>query len=139
MKDRMLTSSLVALSVSLTATLLGGLAHAQGDGDLAAQEAGRRQMDRQMRRITRERCPGHASRGRDQRFNRDERGAGPDRDFRRGDCLPLEYRNRNYVVDDWRRHRLDAPPAGYEWVQLGGDYVLVARDSGLIRQLRLNN
>jgi Ni/Co efflux regulator RcnB len=119
--------------------VFGGMAFAQGEGDPVAQERARRQMDRQMRHITQQACPGHAARARNPRFQRDERGAGPDRAFRQGDCLPLEYRNRNYVVDDWRGHRLDAPPAGYQWVQLGGDYVLVARDSGLIRQLRLHH
>jgi len=70
---------------------------------------------------------------------RDERGAGPNHDFRRGDRLPREYRNRQYVVDDWRGHRLSAPPRGYHWVQAGGDYVLVAITTGVILQLLLNN
>jgi Ni/Co efflux regulator RcnB len=70
---------------------------------------------------------------------RDERGAGPDHDFRRGDRLPPEYRNRSYVVDDWRAHHLSAPPRGYHWVQTGADYVLVAIATGIILQLLLNN
>jgi Ni/Co efflux regulator RcnB len=70
---------------------------------------------------------------------RDARGAGPDHQFRRGDRLPPEYRNRNYVVDDWRTHHLSAPPRGYHWVQVGGDYVLVAIATGIILQLLLNN
>ena len=71
--------------------------------------------------------------------HRDERGAGPNHDFRRGDRLPGEYRSRQYVVDDWRGHRLSAPPRGYHWVQTGGDYVLVAIATGVILQLLLNN
>lgn len=67
------------------------------------------------------------------------RGAGPDHAFYRGGRLPYEYRNRQYVVDDWREHRLSAPPPGYEWVQTGGDYVLVAISSGIIVQLLLGN
>ena len=70
---------------------------------------------------------------------RNERGAGPNHDFRRGDRLPREYRSRQYVVEDWRGHRLSAPPRGYHWVQTGGDYVLVAIASGVILQLLLNN
>lgn len=70
---------------------------------------------------------------------RDERGAGPNHSFYRGGRLPSEYRNRQYVVDDWRGHRLSAPPRGYHWVQTGGDYVLVAIATGVILQLLLNN
>jgi len=68
---------------------------------------------------------------------RDERGAGPDHQFYRGARLPTEYRNRQYVVDDWRGHHLSAPPRGYHWVQTGGDYVLVAIATGIIMQLLL--
>jgi Ni/Co efflux regulator RcnB len=67
-----------------------------------------------------------------------ERGAGPDHRYYRGDRLPTEYRSRSYVVDDWRGHRLSAPPRGYHWVQVGGDYVLVAIATGVILQLLLN-
>lgn len=68
----------------------------------------------------------------------DERGAGPDHAFRRGQRLPVEYRNHQYVVDDWRGHHLSAPPRGYHWVQTGGDYVLVAIATGVILQLLLS-
>lgn len=76
--------------------------------------------------------------GRDMRGGRDGRGAGPDHRFYRGDRLPPEYRNRQYVVDDWRGHRLSAPPRGQQWVQVGGDYVLAAIATGLITSLILN-
>jgi Ni/Co efflux regulator RcnB len=68
-----------------------------------------------------------------------ERGAGPNHSYYRGGRLPIEYRTRQYVVDDWRGHRLSAPPRGYHWVQTGGDYVLVAIATGVILQLLLNN
>lgn len=64
-----------------------------------------------------------------------ERGAGPGRNFYKGERLPTEYRNRQYVVDDWRGHHLSAPPRGYHWVQTGGDYVLAAVATGIIAQL----
>ena len=67
----------------------------------------------------------------------DNRGAGPDHNFRRGGRLPSEYRNRQYVVNDWRGHHLSAPPRGYNWVQTGGDYVLVAIATGIIAQILL--
>lgn len=69
----------------------------------------------------------------------DERGAGPDHKYHRGDRLPAEYRHHNYVVDDWRGHGLSAPPRGYQWVQNGSDYLLVAVATGIIAQLLLNN
>ena len=62
-------------------------------------------------------------------------GFGPQQAFHRGDRLPPQYRDRQYVVDNWREHRLSAPPRGYHWVQNGPDYALVAVSTGLILQL----
>ena len=67
-----------------------------------------------------------------------ERGAGPSHNWYRGSRLPPEYRSRQYVVDDWRGHRLSAPPRGYQWVQAGSDYLLVAIATGVIAQLLIN-
>ena len=69
---------------------------------------------------------------------RHDRGAGPYHNWYRGSRLPPEYRSRTYVVDDWRGHRLSAPPRGYHWVQSGSDYLLVAIATGLIAQVLLN-
>ena len=60
-------------------------------------------------------------------------------EWRRGGYVPQEYRGRQYVVNDWRGHHLNAPPRGYQWVQVGGDYVLMAIATGIIAQLLLNN
>ncbi len=67
------------------------------------------------------------------------RGAGPRHDLRKGGRLPNEYRNRQYVVNDWRGHHLSAPPRGYHWVQTGSDYVLVGIATGVIASLLLAN
>lgn len=67
------------------------------------------------------------------------RGAGPDHRWNRGDRIPPAYRSRSYVVDDWRGHRLSAPPRGYQWVQYGGDYLLVAIATGVIASMILGN
>lgn len=67
------------------------------------------------------------------------RGAGPNHDFYRGGRLPPQYRSGGYVVEDWRGHRLSAPPHGYHWVQAGGDYVLAAIATGVILSILLNN
>ncbi|HEY1103286.1 MAG TPA: RcnB family protein [Burkholderiaceae bacterium] len=91
----------------------------------------------------------------DRRFNRnddrsasrfDHRNARNDRhfgargpQFHRGGYIPREYRSRQYVVNDWRAHRLSAPPRGQQWVQVGADYALIAIATGLIAQLVLNH
>ena len=59
--------------------------------------------------------------------------------FQRGRYIPLEYRNRQYVVVNPHQHRLYAPPRGQQWVQVGSDYVLVAIATGLIVNLMLSN
>ena len=58
--------------------------------------------------------------------------------FHRGGRIPAEYRSRQYVVNDWRAHRLSAPLRGQQWVQVGADYALIAVATGLIAQLVLN-
>ncbi|MGV3654926.1 MAG: RcnB family protein [Noviherbaspirillum sp.] len=65
------------------------------------------------------------------------RGAGPRHDMVKGARLPAEYRGRHYVVNDWRRHHLSAPPRGHRWIQAGSDYVLVANATNLIVRLVL--
>ena len=67
----------------------------------------------------------------------EERGAGPDHAYYRGEKLPMNYRSHQYVVEDWRGHGLHSPPRGYHWVQTGGDYVLVAITTGIILELLL--
>ena len=72
--------------------------------------------------------------GEQQRYYYGARGP----EWRRGGHLPHEYRNHQYVVDDWRGHRLSRPPRGYQWVQVGNDYVLAAIATGLIANLIIN-
>ncbi len=57
------------------------------------------------------------------------------RDWRRGDRLPREYWDRQYVIDDWRSYRLTPPPRGYHWVGVGGDYLLVQISSGIVLRI----
>ena len=78
----------------------------------------------------------------DQRNDRNDRhdarrGAGPDHNWVRGSRVPQQYRGYNYVVNDWRGHRLSAPPRGYHWIQNGNDYLLVAIATGVITSLVL--
>jgi Ni/Co efflux regulator RcnB len=59
----------------------------------------------------------------------------PHAEWRRGGRVPPEYRGRNYVVNDYRAYRLQPPPRGYQWVGVGGDYVLAAVATGVIMQI----
>ncbi|AIO34325.1 RcnB family protein [Burkholderia pseudomultivorans] len=56
----------------------------------------------------------------------------PRREWHKGDRLPSEFRDRQYVVDDWRGYHLSPPPRGYHWVGVGGDYLLVQIGSGVV-------
>ncbi len=67
------------------------------------------------------------------------RGVGPSHDLRRDTYLAPQYRGRQFVVENWQGHHLNAPPRGYQWVQTGGNYVLAAITTGLILQILLNN
>lgn len=66
-------------------------------------------------------------------------GAGRNHDLYRGQRLSSDYRHSYYVVNDWRDHRLSAPPRGHHWVQTGPDYVLVAITSGIIASIILSH
>jgi Ni/Co efflux regulator RcnB len=135
MKSKAIVSAILAISLAT-----GGFAFAQGNSD--RNDRGRSEQaqrgDQQDRRDNEARQPNRRDDRSSANAQRDQRGAGPDHAFRKGDRLPAEYRHRSYVVDDWRSHHLTAPPRGYHWVQTGGDYVLVAIATGIILQLLLN-
>jgi Ni/Co efflux regulator RcnB len=52
--------------------------------------------------------------------------------------VPPQYRDRQYVVEDYRQYRLNPPPRGYHWVGVGGDFLLVAITTGVISQIVLS-
>lgn len=96
-----------------------------------------------------DRGPQHRDQRQDQRYNQrndrqdyregrfaDRRGyPQPHAEWRRGGRVPNEYRGGNYVVNDWRGYRLQAPPRGYQWIGVGGDFVLAAIATGVIAQI----
>jgi Ni/Co efflux regulator RcnB len=41
------------------------------------------------------------------------------------------------VIDDWRAYHLSAPPRGYQWVNVGPDFVLVNVVSGVVFQVQI--
>ena len=49
-----------------------------------------------------------------------------------GQRMPSAYRDNRYVVNDYNRYGLRAPPRGYQYVRSGNDVVLAAIASGLI-------
>lgn len=65
----------------------------------------------------------------------DGQGPQPHSDWHRGGRVPADYRGDQYVVNDWHAHQLHQPPRGYHWVDVNGDYVLMAVTSGLIAQI----
>ncbi len=128
-------SKMAATLLALTMTF-SGAAFAQGRGNDG--DRGGKALDRQGQNGPgNDRLEGPGRLGPQGRNM--ERGAGPNHDLRRGGGLPPQYRGRQYVVEDWRSHRLSAPPRGYHWVQSGSDYLLVAITTGVILQLLLNN
>ena len=82
----------------------------------------------------------HRDNARDQRA-KDQRqyyynARGPE--FVRGRALPRDLRTPQYVVDNYRQHRLAAPRRGQQWVQVGADYVLVSIATGVIVNIVLS-
>lgn len=60
--------------------------------------------------------------------------------YRRGGYVPVEYRDRRYVVDDWRAYRLAPPPPDHQWVRSdNGEFLLVAISTGIIADIILNS
>ncbi|WP_199098670.1 RcnB family protein [Dyella sp. ASV21] len=58
--------------------------------------------------------------------------------YHRGGYVPVEYRDRRYVVDDWRAYRLAPPPPGHQWVRSdNGEFLLVAISTGIIVNIAL--
>lgn len=123
MKKRLIACTLIAAALAAQ-----GAAFADDHGHGRGHDKSYRHDDRHDRHDQR-----------DHRYYHNGRGAGPHHDFYRGQRLSAEYRRHEYIVDNWRYHRLSAPPRGYHWVQTGPDYVLVAIASGIIAQIVLSN
>lgn len=134
MKIKKLAAAVIVLSLTTS-----GMAFAQNYGGRNDDGRGGPQGQRNDRdqRDNRQGPQRDDRRGQPDRAHMDERGAGPNHEFRRGQRLPPEYRGHQYVVDNWRDHHLSAPPRGYHWVQTGADYVLVAVATGVILNMIL--
>lgn len=53
-------------------------------------------------------------------------------DFRQGHALPQQYRGKGYQVSDWKKRGLKSPPSGHRWMNVDGNYVLIAVATGVI-------
>nr|WP_028229593.1 RcnB family protein [Paraburkholderia ferrariae] len=56
-------------------------------------------------------------------------------EWHKGDRVAPEYRDRQYVIDDWREYRLKAPPRGFHWVGVGGQYYLVRNSNWAVERV----
>ncbi len=143
-----------AIVFAVAAVCLGSASSAfaqQYGGDYRSQRDGQVQRDNRYDRDSRYDNDHRDDHRRDhterQREGRQEpvygsysrRGAGPRNDLYQGRRLPGTYYSDRYVVSDWHRYNLSAPPRGTHWVRAGNDYVLVALATGIIAQVLLNN
>jgi len=127
------TKSMAVAAAALAMCMAAGSAFAQGR-DHDGHRGGPPGHDRMERRGP---PPGHWG-NQDFRDGRqfDRRGfPQPHAEWRRGGRVPSEYRTRNYVVNDYRAYRLQPPPRGYQWMGVGGDFVLAAIATGVISQI----
>ncbi|MFS2208253.1 RcnB family protein [Variovorax sp. Varisp36] len=137
------SKSMAVVAAALAMCMAAGSAFAQdrhGDGRPGdGRYEQRDQRDQRDRNFDRHGPQGGYYRGnQDFRDGRqfDRRGfPQPHAEWRRGGRVPAEYRGRNYVVQDWRAYRLQQPPRGYQWVGVGGDFVLAAIATGVIANI----
>ena len=61
----------------------------------------------------------------------------PHQDWHAGQVVPHQYRGEDYYVNDWRSRDLPPPPHGHRWMNVNGDYVLVAVATGIIASILL--
>lgn len=60
--------------------------------------------------------------------------------YKRGGYIPVEYRDRRYVVEDWQVYHLRQPPYGYRYVRGDdGQFLLVAIATGIITDILLSH
>lgn len=114
------------ITAAMAMTFTGTLAQAQGYGRGPDRDDRReyRQDRREDRREDRQ------DRREDRReFRQDQRQY---RQWSRGQVLPSQYRSHSYVVTDYHRYGLSAPPRGYQYYRSGNSILLTAIASGLI-------
>jgi Ni/Co efflux regulator RcnB len=129
---KLLTGAMVALmaTTSLSTVVQAQPRHRGDHHDRYDRDHDRRDHDRRHHRRDNDR---HG------RWDNDRgRHNGWRAEWRRGHRMDRAYWSRAERVD-WRRHRLRAPPRGYEWRYVDGRYVLAAVATGLIASIIISS
>jgi hypothetical protein len=49
------------------------------------------------------------------------------------------YHGDRYAVNNWSHYHLRPPPPGYQWVQSGGQFVMIAVATGVVADIIINS
>jgi Ni/Co efflux regulator RcnB len=135
MKSRTIACSIVVAALGFSSLSFAQPAFRDARHDAREARQDQREARRDLREAKRDLREARQDRRDARRHYHNARGP----EFRRGGRLPVEYRQRYYVVNNWHGHHLYAPPRGYHWVQVGSDYVLAAIATGIIANLVFGN
>ena len=132
---KLLTASLAAV-IATSSLGLAGTAAAQSRGYDRYDRYEQNRDYRQDRREYRQEQRAYARWQRAERRYNAPRYVAPrgyqTRTWAYGQSMPFYYRTQRYVVSDYGRYGLRAPPRGYQYVRSGNDVVLAAIAGGLI-------
>lgn len=150
MNTRFASALLLSLTLASTSVMADGRGRDRGDergnahgysqrddrGHADKRDHDERRYERESRRDDR-----YSEYRRDDRRDRHDERAYYDgaRHYHKGERINSRYRDRVYYVNDWGHHHLHRPPRGHVWVQVGGDYVLMAVATGIIASIILSH
>lgn len=58
--------------------------------------------------------------------------------WQRGSYVPRDYWGPSYRVNNWRGRGLPPPPQGHRWLNVNGQYILIAATTGIITSILLH-
>ena len=127
----LITAAIATVTLALSTAAMAGVDHRRHGRDHGPR------AERHVERHIHHQGPRHVRRDVHRNVHRDVRivhrhvHARPAAQWHRGQYLPPQYRQGRYVVT---RHQtyLYAPPRGHHWVQVNGEFLLVAAATGLI-------
>jgi Ni/Co efflux regulator RcnB len=142
MNTRFAAALLLSCTLASTSALAEGRGQDRNDKYRSQEQSQRKDRNQEQNRRGDDRT--QAQRQDDRRHDRrddrrDDRAYYGASRFHKGERLPTYYRDHVFVVDHWQAHKLHRPPRGHQWVQVGGDYVLVAITTGIIASIILNH
>jgi Ni/Co efflux regulator RcnB len=56
------------------------------------------------------------------------------KEYKVGDTVPQQYRQKTYTITEWQKRNLPAPQADTHWTYINANYILITNDSGKIVQ-----